>query len=49
MHKDWGLDHIDQESRDRVANDKLMHCQCLLALTTSSELLPSNPRQFIWV
>jgi hypothetical protein len=49
MHKDWGLDHIDQESRDRVANDKLMRCQRLLALTTGSELLPSNPRQFIRV
>jgi hypothetical protein len=49
MHKDWGLDHINQESRDIVAQDSVMQCKHLLALTTGSELLPSNPRQRIGV
>jgi hypothetical protein len=49
VHKNWGLDHIDQESRDVVAQDSVMRCKRLLALTTGSELLPSNTRQRIGV
>ena len=49
MHKDWGLDHVDQESRDLVAQDQVMRSKRLLTLTTGSELLPSNYRQRISV
>jgi len=49
MHENWCLDHIDQESRDLVAQDAVMRCKRLLALTTGSELLPSNTRQHISV
>ena len=49
MHPDWGLEHIDQESRECVAHDKVMRSQRLLALTTGTELLPSNPKLHIRV
>ena len=49
MHKDWGLGHVDQESRHLVRQDRVMRCKRLLSLTMGSELLPSSTRQRISV
>jgi hypothetical protein len=45
----WNLTHVDQQSRDLVADDRLMHSRCLLLMLTGSELLPSDKDTWIYV
>lgn len=49
MHRDWGLDHVDAERREKVADDRLMRSRRLLSMVTGSELMPSDRSHRIWV
>ena len=49
LHNDWNLTHVDQQARDLVADDKLMHSRRLLSMLTGSELLPSDKDIRIYV